>query len=152
MQILLIVAIAAVASVAMGAGFLAPGFDLNLQNLAAQEESLESPITSAFVDFHITKLVTNDPTGEFTVYANLIDECSFHSPQTIGAGGKIICKLLDGNDNIVAEGNIELTGTQILSGSITTIIPISQKANFDSNDVQNIEKVKIVVLGGDPTP
>ena len=151
MQILLIVGIAAVASVAMGTGFLTNGFDLTLQGLGVQEEALESPINAAFVDFFITKIEGINSVNEI-VYKNRIQECSFHSPQTIGAGGKIICKLLDGNDNIVAEGNIELTGTQILSGSITTIIPISQKANFDSNDVQNIEKVKIVVLGENPTP
>src|SRR3990172_969301 len=137
MQPIVLIAIVGVAAATLGAGFLAPGFDLDLQNLAAQEDSLASPISTANVDFRIQKIEGFDDQGN-TVFKNQITECSFHSPDDIGPGGKIICKLLDGNDNIVAEGNIKLSRT--FTGSITTMIPIQQVSFDNANDVQNIEK------------
>ena len=146
MQPLILFAIIGVGTAAMGVGFLAPGFDLTLQGLGAQEELLESPIDTASVDFVISKLTTLKDSK--TVFLNLISACSFHSPQSIGTGGTIICKLLDSVGDIVAEGNLPLNNV-MYSGSDITFIQITQGEPF--NDVQNIEKVKIVILGKDPT-
>jgi len=150
MQPLILFAIIGIGAAAMGVGFLAPGFDLTLQGLGAQEEALVSPIESASVDFHITKITTNSADGSKSVFVNVIDECSFHSPDSIGTGGAIICKLIDSEGDIVAEGRLNLVNT-MYSGSDVTFIKIEQVGTFGANDVQNIEKVKIVILGGDPT-
>jgi len=149
MQPLILFAIVGIGAAAMGVGFLAPGFDLTLQGLAAQEEALVSPIDSAFVDFVITKIETRNDADTKTVFVNVIDECSFHSPESIGTGGVIICKLIDSDGDIVAEGRLDLNGKYFSSD--VTFIEIKQVGTFGDNDVQNIEKVKIVVLGADPT-
>ena len=148
MQPIVWLAIIGVAATGLGMGFLAPGFDLSLQGLAAQEEMLQSPIASADVDLVVEKIVglTAD---EKSVFKNKITRCSFHSPESIGTGGAVICKLIDSDGDIVAEGILDLTNT-MYSGSDVTFIDITQFKD-DSNDVQNIEKVKIVILGGDPT-
>ena len=151
MQPLILFTVIGIGAAAMGVGFLAPGFDLTLQGLAAQEEALESPITSASVDFHITKITTNSADQSKSVFVNVIDECSFHSPQSIGTNGAIICKLIDSDGDIVAEGRLNFGVNTMYSGSDVTFIEIDQVGTFGDNDVQNIEKVKIVILGLDPT-
>ena len=72
MQPLILFAIIGIGTAAMGVGFLAPGFDLTLQGLAAQEELLESPIDSASVDFLLTKIETQNDGGTKTAPAWLI--------------------------------------------------------------------------------
>jgi len=139
----------AVAGTGLSMGFLAPGFTLNLQQLGAQETLLESPINTASIDFTISKIEGINLAGN-TVFKNRIVKCSFHSPTNIGAGGAIICKLTDKDRDIVAEGRLDLTRTY--TGSLTTFIPIQQVAFLNANDVQNIEDVKIIVLGPSPTP
>ena len=152
MQPLILFAIIGIGTAAMGVGFLAPGFDLTLQTLGAQEELLEKPITSASVDFLLTKIETLKDGTSKTIFVNVIDACSFHSPQDIGTNGVIICKLLDSEGDIVAEGRLNIGKIFTLYfGSDVTFIEIDQVGTFGANDVQNIEKVKIVVLGADPT-
>ena len=143
--------IVGVAGIGLSMGFLAPGFELNVQQLGAQETQLESPIRTANVDFEILRVETvvpGTPGGTHTAFLNIIDKCSFHSPSTIGTGGAIICKLTDKDGDIVAEGRLDLTRTY--TGSLTTFIEIIQKAFDNANDVQNIEDVKIIVLGAPP--
>jgi len=137
-----------VAGIGMSMGFLAPGFTLNVQQLGAQETFLESPINTANIDFEISKIVGVNLAGN-TVFKNQITKCSFHSPSTIGAGGVIICKLTDKDRDIVAEGRLDLLHTY--TGSTTTFIEIQQVAFDNANDIQNIEDVKIVVLGPKPS-
>jgi len=151
MQPLILMAIVAVAAVGLGMGFLAPGFDLNVQQLGAQEEDLVSPITSASVDFQILAYTDNAPHSQKLVFYNVIDKCSFHSPQDFGSNGVIICKLSDIDSDIVAEGRLVLT-TAGYEGSTTTYIPIDQVVTANANEVQNIFDVKIIVLGDNPTP
>ena len=152
MQPIVWLAIIGVAGTGLGMGFLAPGFDLTLQGLAAQEESLQSPINTANVDLVVQKIEgIIEVNGETKViFKNQIKRCSFHSPDSIGTGGAIICKLIDSEGDIVAEGRLDLN--VMYSGSDVTFIDIIQFGTDNANDVQNIEKVKIVVLGGDPTP
>ena len=149
MQPIVWLTILGVAGAGLGMGFLAPGFDLTLQGLAAQENKLESPIVSADVDLVVQKIEGLSPDETKVIFKNRITQCSFHSPQSIGTGGAIICKLIDGDGDIVAEGTLDLSNT-MYSGSDVTFIDIVQ-FKVGANDVQNIEKVKIVVLGGDPT-
>ena len=149
MQPIIMIAIVGVAGIGLSMGFLAPGFTLNVQQLGAQETFLESPINTANVDFELLKVEIEVPgPGTHTAFLNIIDACSFHSPSDIGATGVIICKLTDENRNIVAEGRLDLTRTY--TGSTTTFIVIEQTAFPGANDIQNIEDVKIVVLGPNP--
>ncbi len=137
----------------MSMGFLAPGFTLNVQQLGAQETLLESPIKTANIDFTISKIEGVNLAGD-TVFKNRIVRCSFHSPTSLGVGSAIICKLTDIDRDVVAEGRLDLTSPY--QGSDLTFIPIQQVAFANANDVQNIEDVKIIVLGpkpsGFPTP
>jgi len=160
MQPLILLAIVGVAVGAMGMGFLAPGFDMNVQNLGAQEQDLVSPITTANVDFVLFKSHGFKPNSNKPILYNVIDQCSFHSPNSFGqagngffAGARIICKLTDSQSDVVAEGKVILTSRGYVH-SETIYIPITNLAvnNPPSNDVQNIFDVKIVVLGADPTP
>jgi len=116
---------------------------------SAQEEMLQSPIDSANVDLVVQKVEGLLTPGNKVIFKNQITACSFHSPESIGTGGVIICKLLDGEMDIVAEGRLDLNGKYF--GSDITFIDINQLGKDNVNDVQNIEKVKIVVLGEDPT-
>ena len=157
MQPLILLAIVGVAVGAMGMGFLAPGFDMNVQNFGAQEQDLVAPITTANVDFVISAV--DGVMGNKAVIKNKITKCSFHSPNSFGqAGGQtgmysgavIICKLTDSVNDVVAEGKIVLTSAGYV-GSTTTFIKIDA-VTPDANNVQNVYDVKIVVLGADPTP
>ena len=151
MQPIVWMAIIGVAITGLGMGFLAPGFDLNVQQLGAQEEDLVAPISSASVDFQISAI--NGQVNGKPVFKNTITACSFHSYQSFGKNGVIICKLSDIDSDIVAEGRLVLT-TAGYKGSTTTYIPINNlvDTNPPSNEVQNIFDVKIVVLGDNPTP
>ena len=145
-------ALVGVAAMAMSVGFLAPGFDLIVQQLGAEETLLEAPIDTAYVDFSIGKIeTTNGKTGAalHTVFRNVIEACSFETPTALGVGSVVICKLTDKDHDIVAEGKLLLPNG--LSANTETNIPITQTAFDGANDVQNIEDVKIIVLGEDPT-
>ena len=145
-------ALVGVAAMAMSVGFLAPGFDLIVQQLGAEETLLEAPINTAYVDFSIGKIeTTNGKTGAalHTVFRNVIEACSFETPTELGDGSVVICKLTDQEPAIVAEGKLLLPNG--LPASTETMIPINQVAFLNANDVQNIEDVKIIVLGEDPT-
>src|SRR3990172_4102458 len=132
-----IVAIVAIAAVGMSSGFLfgTTTFSLFAQDLGAKETELKSPIETARVDFVISKIngVGLDGTP---VFKNRITKCSFHSDDDIPRSGVIICKLTH-NNNIVAEGRLDLavTGYQ---GSDVTYIKIKNFAYNGANDAQNI--------------
>jgi len=158
MQPIVWLAIIGVAITGLGMGFLAPGFDMNVQNLGAQEQDLVAPITTANIDFVISAV--DGVQGQKAVIKNRITQCSFHSPNSFGqAGGQtgmysgaiIICKLTDSVNDVVAEGKIVLTSAGY-HGSTTTFIKITDVVAQDANNVQNVYDVKIVVLGADPTP
>ena len=149
MQPIILIAIVAVAAIGMSSGFLFGNTSFNLiaQDLGAKETDLQSPIDTARVDFVISKINGLGPDGP--VFKNRITKCSFHSDDSIPRSGAIICKLTH-NNNIVAEGRLDLTTTHY-THSTQTYIPIVHFAYPFSNDVQNINDVKIVVLGKNPT-
>ena len=157
--LVIIIAIVAIAAVGMSSGFLfgTTTFSLIAQDLGAKETDLRSPIDTARVDFviHTLRVVGDSNSGAAgagvikTAYRNLITACSFHSDDDIPRSGAIICKLTH-NNNIVAEGRLDLTTTSY-QHSDQTYIPIAHTAYPYSNDVQNINDVKIIVLGDNPT-
>ncbi len=159
MQPLILLAVVGVASVTLSMGFLMPEIPIfNLQQVAINERTFSTPITTANVDIQIEKtesrLVMASANGLTTdhksVFFNMIKYCSFHTPSTgLGDGSKIICKLSDADGDIVAEGNILLPNG--LAPSERTLIPILMTAFTNANEVQNIMDIKIVVQGTDPT-
>src|SRR3989304_2287353 len=148
MQPIIWLSIIGVAGAGISMGFLAPGFYLIVQQLGAEETLLESPINTAYVDFEVTKISGINLVGE-TVFKNRITKCSFETPTALGVGSVVICKLTDKDHDIVAEGKLLLPNG--LPANTETKIPINQVAFTNANDVQNIEDVKIIVLGEDPT-
>jgi hypothetical protein len=149
MQPIILIAIVAVAAIGMSSGFLFGNTSFNLiaQDLGAKETDLVSPISTAAVDFVISKINGLGPDGP--VFKNRITKCSFHSDDDIPRSGAIICKLTK-NNNIVAEGRLNLLDTGY-KGSTQTYITINHMTYDGANDVQNINDVKIVVLGKNPT-
>ena len=142
--------IVGIASLGISMGFLMPAIpSFNLQGVAINEENFSVPITTANVDIEISKIEGVNLAGS-TVFKNRINQCSFHTPSTgLGSGSTIICKLTDSDGDVVAEGRLNLpTG---LASSELTFIDIVQTAFFNSNEVQNIDDIKIVILGTNPT-
>ncbi len=139
-----------VASVGLSMGFLMPAIpDFNLQGVAINERSFSVPITTANVDIEISKIEGVNLAGS-TVFKNRINECSFHTPSSgLGDGSTIICKLTDADGDVVAEGKLLLPNG--LTPSSVTFIEIVQTAFFNANEVQNINDIKIVILGSNPT-
>jgi len=154
MQPIIVLALIGVAAAATSVGFLNTNIMLNVQNFGVGEETLETPISDANVDFSIGRMVTSDAAGR-TIFMNIIDACSFHYPDEDLAtypglnskSAKVICKLTDENGNVVAEG--EILGPVV--SSETVMISIDTLAYDGANKVEVIEDVIIVALGADPT-
>ena len=149
MKPIILLGIVAVAAIGMSSGFLFGNttFSLIAQDLGAKETDLKSPIDTARVDFVISRI--DGFTASGPVYKNHITKCSFHSDDDIPRSGQITCKLTH-NNNIVAEGTLKLMKTGY-THSTQTYIPIQHVAYENANDVQNINDVKIIVLGNNPT-
>ena len=143
-------ALIGVAALATSVGFLNNTFVLNVQNLGVAETDLASPIKVANIDLELLKMTAApDADSTRTHFHNVIDKCSFHSPEALGVGSTIICKLTDLDDDVIAEGKTVLR--QPYPGSAPGFfVDISQTAYPWSNDVQKVHDVKIVVLGPRP--
>ena len=138
-----------IAVTGMSVGFLMPPVaNFNLQGVSVNEEDFEAPVSVANVDIDISK--REGQLGGVTVFKNLINECSFHTPDTgMGADSTIICKLTDFDGDVVAEGRKDFPNGIGPSQRVT--IPIEQTAFDLANEVQNINDIKIVLLGTNPT-
>ena len=151
---MIIFAVMAIAATGLSVGFLSNTINLTVQNLGVGDQDLESPITNASIDLNVGAFLvdpdfTPDTGDEF--FANVIDECSFHSGENInGTNIEIICKLTDINGTAVAEGSLLLPFGY--TASTTEFINITSTAYTGANDVTNIHDVTVVVLGNDPTP
>jgi len=143
--------IVGIAATGMSVGFLMPGVtNFTLQGVSVNEENFEAPVDIANVDINISKRSGFDQAAGQTVFKNLINECSFHTPDTgMGAGSTIICKLTDFQGDVVAEGNKYFPNGIGQSERVT--IGIDQTAFPLANEVQNIDDIKIVLLGTNPT-
>ena len=147
---IVLLGIVGIVSVTLSMGLLMPEIPIfNLQQVAINERTFSSPITTANVDIQVSKVEGNNIDGK-TIFKNRIVKCSFHTPSTgLGDDSKIICKLSDADGDIVAEGFIDLPNG--LAPSERTLIPILQTAFKEANEVQNIMDIKIIVQGTDPT-
>jgi len=158
--VLLGVAVAAVALVSTG--FLNEGedtmwneFRVWLQQLGWGEAPLTSPISHAFVDLEVKKIVNDNDTDpadcdeqtkeeqdacEAEAFAddffdNVIQSCSFHADKSIPAppedvqvlsDGIIICKMLNEDGNAIAEGKVTIVSIDGYEKSTKILIPIEQ--------------------------
>ncbi len=144
--VLLGVAVAAVALV--GTGFLNGNswnqFELWVQQLGWGENTLMSPISHAFVDLEVKKLVNDNGTpSDFSddYFDNVIQSCSFHADKDIPTApspipgqttvqvineGVIICKMLNDKQQAIAEGKITIVDLGGYTSSDKELIPIQQ--------------------------
>ena len=149
MRPIVLFVIAAVAASAIGAASLNNVIELNIQQFGVGSGDIQTPIDDASVDFEIKAV---DVGNEFK---NIISACSFHTGeqdlgQGLPVGSKIICKLTGDNaGTVIAEGSKTLTEAYTPSGRL--LITIDQFAFPNSNLVQNVHDVTLVVVGSDPT-
>lgn len=149
--VLLGVAVAAVALVSTG--FLQTEewnqFLLDVQGLGWGEDMLNSPISHAFVDLEIKKILNDNNTPENPAddyFDNVIQSCSFHADKNIDAppasfpatqllpgldvqvfnDGVIICKMLNEDQNAIAEGKITIVELGGYVSSDKEFVPIVQ--------------------------
>jgi len=151
MQLIVWVVIVGIAVAALGTGLLGNTFSLNLQQLGVGETDLVSPVTTLSIDFVISKVFESDPVNTSPLFKNRIIKCSFHTATALPVGTTIICKLIDADDDIIAEGKIILT-TPYAGSDPGLTIPISQIAFEGANSLQEILDVKIIVLAAPLTP
>ena len=137
MQPLILLAIVGVAAVALGAGSLTNIIDLTVQDFGVGEETIETPVTNANVNFNIGQLAQSG------VFYNVVDECTIEASATLGPDSTVFCKLTDADGAIVAEGHVVLTNTVITGDPI--VVPITNLAFTLSNVVQNIHDVMVVI-------
>ena len=146
-----------------------------VQELGWGEQDLAPPITHAYIDLELKK-VRNPGTDGIAdtaddYFNNLIHACSFHSDQDIEgedndprtetlADALIICKLTDENNNAISEGKLVLNGEEApedcpqqsapldrYDASDKILIEMCQFAFPNSNEVQEVHDVKIIVEG-----
>ena len=144
MQPIILLGIAVAAIALVSTGFLQGDpwnqFELLVQSLGWGENMLNSPISHAFVDLEIKKILNDAGTEESgdDFFDNVIQSCSFHGDKDIDAippdtqttaittinPGVIICKMLDENNNAFAEGKITLEDGYTASDKL--LVPIQQ--------------------------
>jgi len=143
MKPIFMLAIAAIAATAIGAGSLNNTIILDLQDFGVGSADIQSPISAASIDYTIEAVPFE---GQLK---NLITFCSFHSDEEILDDFRIICKLTNIDGQVIAEGTtIDLVGYE---PSTQLQIPITVFAFDFANDVRNIHDTTIVVLGANPT-
>jgi len=145
------IALVSMAVFAMGSGYLMETeIMLNLQFLGVGAANFEAPISNPTIDISIEKIDGFDSMGN-PLIKNKIRSCSFHFPDTdpggvdalTGPGVKVICKLLDDNGDVIAEG--ELCGPFVASEN--NIIPITDLAFEFADFVSGIGNVRIILVG-----
>ena len=142
MQPILLLAIVGVAAVALSMGSLTNVINLDVQQFGVGEETIDTPVTQADVDFHIGQVTT----GGFLY--NVIDICTISPGQTLSADSTLFCKLTNINGQIVAEGHKTVTTAIIPPAGVT--IPITQLVDTNapfSHNVKNIHDVLVVIQG-----
>jgi len=171
MQPIIILGAAVVGVALLGTGFLGEpwnNIELWVQELGWGERNLESPISHAYIDLELKKIVNDNETPGDTsddFFNNIIKACSFHSDQSLDAvdpklgiaPALIICKLTNEEGLAIAEGKIILDGVgdetcpqrdapiNGYTGSDTIRIDICQNAFKFSNEVQEVHDIKIIV-------
>ncbi|MCZ6582496.1 MAG: hypothetical protein O6761_04915 [Thaumarchaeota archaeon] len=184
MQPIIVLGAAVVGLALLGTGFLGNADDvwnritLFVQQMGWGEAQINSPISAASIDLELKKVKNSngtpqDPSDDF--FDNIIRSCSFHSLQSIPAATSdvlahplIICKILNGNQQAIAEGRLILDGVDRVTltdqqkedggceqreaelgyeGSDMINIDICQCAFEGACDVQRAHDIKIIVEG-----
>jgi len=150
MQPIVLLAIFAVAGGALSVGFLGNTIDLSMvQTLGVGETDLASDVAKANVDFVIGRDTGFSNEVMTVITRNVITACVVQNydpvsmmPTVFLSGSKVICKLTDEFNNVVAEGN---TITTVGDKQVT--VTIDMLASPLANDVTNIHDLVIVVQG-----
>ncbi|MGI0023252.1 MAG: hypothetical protein ACRD9Q_10380, partial [Nitrososphaeraceae archaeon] len=112
----------------------------------------QSPVDSANLSFEIgIRPITVD--GQ-KIFQNVVDECVFHSPDSF-APLCVKCFFLNDNKVVVASGSIPTNTNDIKKsgeyiGSTEIKIPMNPTSiidNFASNDIDNVDKVRVEICG-----
>jgi len=160
MQVILMLTLIGVASLAMGMGAMFNGdtIMINLQALGFGEQDLEPPVTAPSIDVSIIKFQGFED-GQ-VVFKNRIISCSFHYTDVISFDenledpeARIICKLLDcaeppGTPGVVAEGSI--LGPFI--ASVDYFIPLDTLAFENADFSSEICDIQMIFIGPPPSP
>lgn len=127
MQPIIILGAAVVGVALLGTGFLGEpwnNIELWVQELGWGERNLETPISHAYIDLELKKVINNGPDGEKGTsddfFNNIIKACSFHSDDSLDelndklglSPALIICKLTNEEGLAIAEGRQILNGQQ----------------------------------------
>ena len=149
MQPIILLGVAVAAAALVGTGFLNENveqwnqFVLWVQELGWGEAALDSPLSHAFVDLEVKKIVNNNGSPlDFSddYFDNVIQSCSFHGDKNIDAPpasttgatiqvlseGVIICKMLNEDQNAIAEGKISIVDLGGYVSSDKEFVPIQQ--------------------------
>ena len=147
MQPLIGLAIVGVAVGALGVGFLDNDIDLTdmVQQFGVGEATIETPATSAYIDFWIVR--SSFPVGQTEKTRNIIEDCIVQASAKLLKDSTIICKLTDIDSNVVAEGSKKLT--TFLATKVPTKVPVTMYVNGNAldADVTNIHDVQLVIIG-----
>jgi len=165
MQPIIILGIIAVIGIFAGTGFLAPAIDMVwVQTIGVGDADLESPLHHAGVDLDIAAFPGVGPNGQ-PIFKNKFVSCSFHAGtqdfNTLQNLDKVICKLTDINNKVIAEQFIQFCPDPVPIGGcgvLPTWTPSTQyiisplvEAYPGALNIDNVEDVRLVVLGDDPT-
>lgn len=141
MQPILMIVIVA-AAIAMSFGYLTNEVNLDnmVQSFGYGAATFDSPVESVSITAKVQRtfgLITTD-------FKDIITECIFRSPQLLESGSTLICKLVDINDSIIAEGK-KILGADLLANN-PTVIPIQTFGPF-SNNANSVHNIILLVQG-----
>ena len=138
--VVLVVLAAAVLAVSGGYFGATINLDGMVQLFGAGETNVERPVSTVDVTIKIER------TGNSNNFKDLITECSFTTPTDILAGSILICKLLDMNGSILAEGRLGPTG--FISAGTKITIPIEDFFLFtNSNKLDGVADIMLIIQG-----
>ena len=104
----------------------------------------QTPIKSASVAFNIEK--KHIDVDDKPILQNVVDQCIFHSAESFEPLC-IRCKFLDEYGKVIAKGELIDPKSSYIASSPQTITMYPVTATPASNDVQDVEKVKLEICG-----
>ena len=166
MKPIILLGIIALVGIFAGTGFLAPAIDMVwVQTIGVGDADLESPLHHAAVDLKVEPTLGMGPDGETMIFKNKFTKCSFHAGvedfNTLQNLDKVICKLTDINNKVIAEAPLQFCPVPTPPGGCGglpqwtpstqyTIGPLIE-AYPNALMIDNVEDVRLVVLGDNPT-
>ena len=141
MQPIILVAIAA-AAIALSIGYMSNDIDTSMtQKIGVGESDFQSPVNSVDITLRIDRtygIISAD-------FKDFIVDCVFKSDTQVEIDSKIICKLVDQGDHVIAEGIKQLQTS--LPQNTPTRIQIDQLSIANANQLQNIADIILIVQG-----